>query len=435
MAWATCAPCAAATAAPEVLEVMDVSPVWSAHPVGFCLLSAGQHQYVAYYDAQRRMTVASRTLNEQKWHYEILDSSLGWDSHNYITMAIDEAGCLHVAGNMHCVPLVYFRSERPHDLSTLRRVKQMTGQLEQRCTYPVFIDADGALIFRYRDGGSGNGNEIYNVYDAATQTWRRLLDTPLTDGRGRMNAYPKGPVKGPDGWFHLTWIWRDTPDCATNHDLSYARSTDLVQWCTADGRKIDPPMTTDTRGVVVDPIPSHAGLINGTGSVGFDSQNRVLIAYHKFDANGHTQAYVARWQNGAWVIRQVSDWTWRWDFSGGGSINFDIVLGAVTCEPDGTLGLSYRHKEYGSGIWRLDEETLKPIGRIARRATIPSHLGKPESDFAGMQVRWAHDKGGAADGAAYVLRWETLDRNRDRPRSGPLPDPSELRLYKLSKPN
>ena len=46
----------------------------------------------------------------------------------------------------------------------------MTGVKETRCTYPVFIrGADDEFIFRYRDGGSGNGIEIYNVYDPETQ--------------------------------------------------------------------------------------------------------------------------------------------------------------------------------------------------------------------------------------------------------------------------
>ena len=31
----------------------------------------------------------------------------------------------------------------------------------------------------------------------------------------------------------------------------------------------------------------------------------------------------------------------------------------------------------------------------------------------------------------YVLRWETLDANRDQPRQGLLPPPSMLRLYAI----
>ena len=51
-----------------------------------------------------------------------------------------------------------------------------------------------------------------------------MLDVPLTDGQGLMNAYQSQPTLGPDGWYHLYWVWRDTPDCSTNHDLSYMKS-------------------------------------------------------------------------------------------------------------------------------------------------------------------------------------------------------------------
>ena len=40
-------------------EVIDVERVWSGHSVGFSLLTHGDNQYAAYYDANRRMTVAT----------------------------------------------------------------------------------------------------------------------------------------------------------------------------------------------------------------------------------------------------------------------------------------------------------------------------------------------------------------------------------------
>ena len=134
----------------EIAERIEVGRVPSSFPVGFSLLTHGERQYVAYYDVEHRMTLATRTLGEHKWQRQILDSKVGWDSHNYLTMAIDVNGHLH-----------------------------------------------------------------------------------LFDGQGRRNAYPLGPVTGPDGRFHVVWVWRDTPDCATNNNLSYARSRDLIHWETA----------------------------------------------------------------------------------------------------------------------------------------------------------------------------------------------------------
>ena len=110
-----------------------------------------------------------------------------------------------------------------------------------------------------------------------------MLAQPFTDGEGAMNAYNVGPVKGPDGWFHMSWIWRDTPAAETNHDLSYAKSPDLINWFTAEGAPISLPIKLSTPGVIVDPVPIKCGMINGNGQIGFDSQNRVILSYHKFE--------------------------------------------------------------------------------------------------------------------------------------------------------
>jgi hypothetical protein len=49
-----------------------------------------------------------------------------------------------------------------------------------------------------------------------------------------------------------------------------------------------------------------------------------------------------------------------------------------------------------------------------------------------MGVRQAHDRGQSdRPGVSYRLRWETLPQNRDRPRTGELPEPSMLRVYEL----
>lgn len=416
-----------------VEQVLDIEPVWAGHPVGFCLHTEGDRQYVAYYDAQRRMRLAMRGLDASSWTFATLPERVGWDSHNYIRMGFDRRGHLHLSGNMHCVPLIYFRSQEAYEATTMQRIDRMVGAQENRCTYPQFFRGpQNELIFRYRDGGSGNGNEIFNVYEESTQSWRRLLDEPLTDGRGQMNAYIRGPVRGPDGRFHVSWVWRDTPDCETNHDLSHAQSRDLVHWETIGGKPLTLPITVETPGVIVDPVPVKGGILNGTGAIGFDTKGRVVLSYYKFDEDGKTQAYCARAEDGQWRIYRVSDWDYRWAFSGRGSIITEIRVGTVEPADDGTLRLDYSHVRHGSGTWKLDAETFAVLDRLPRKSHAPRELQRPESDFPGMQVRWAQDQGQSGEpGVTYWLRWETLGTNRDRPRTGPLPDPSMLRLYKL----
>jgi hypothetical protein len=421
---------------PRILEAVEIERVWAGHRVGFCLLTHGDHQFAAYYDAERRLTVAGRKLGEKGWTFAKLDSTLGWDSHNYVTMAVDRAGCLHVCGNMHVAPLVYFRSDRPLDVNSLRRVPAMTGDAEKRVTYPKFFrTAEGVLLFMYRDGKSGDGRTLVNVYDEAARIWTRYLDTPLLDGTSRsMNAYPADIRHGPDGFFHLVWMWRETPDCRSNLHLSYARSRDLKHWETAAGKSVSLPITPDNVDVVVDPTPANRGMINMGFGVGFDPSNRALIQYHNYDKDGNSQIYLARWENGAWAIRPVSRWDYRWNFEGGGSIPAALGAGPVQTLPDGRLVQSWSHVKYGSGTWLLDPATLQVTGTIKLPSRYPAELTRPTTRFPGISVRWASDLTEKPVGACrYVLRWESLGSNRDRPRSGPVPEPTMLTLYGLTE--
>lgn len=421
------------TPAGEIVEVVDIAEVWSGHPVEFSLYTRGDRQFVAYYDAERRMTVAARTLGETTWQVQTLPSTLGWDSHNYVTLALDESGHVHVAGNMHDVPLIYFRTTTALDVESLSQVASMVGENETSATYPEFFTGpEGNLIFAYRDGGSGNGNHIFNGYDAEARAWSRLLDTPLTDGQGQYNAYPVGPIQGPDGYWHLVWVWRDTPDASTNHDLSYARTVDLVNWESAAREPVNLPITLAT-GDIVDAVPAGGGMINNNTKVGFDARNRPIVAYHKYDAQGNTQLYNARFEDGVWVSHRTSNWDYRWDFGGGGTLVFEIEVEPVVAGDDGTLTQRYYHAEYGGyGAFRLNPETLEAEAEIEPPLPYPRELDTPESSTADMVTRWQEDDGASPDpGIVYLLRWETLPSNRDEPRPT-IPPPTQLRVYGFS---
>jgi len=417
-----------------MVESRDIAQVPADFRVGFSLFTTPERQYVAYYDANRQMTVASRALDSSEWVYQVLPSKVGWDSHNYVTMAVDRDGHLHVSGNLHVNPLVYFRTTEPGDIRTLKRAK-MTGKLENRMTYPrFFTDHKQQLVFTYRHGTSGNGINIYNRYDPDSRTWSRLLDTPLFDGEERRNVYPNGPTRGPDGYFHVHWVWRHTPDCATNHHLSYARSRDLEHWESAFGGKIDLPIRFDHEELVVDPIPSGGGIINGGHRLAFDSVNRPVLAYHKSDAEGNMQIYAARPGASQWQRKVLTQWEHPVPFSGNGSMGFiGIQVGAFGKIAPGVFGIGYRHKDYGAGMLQVDEFTFTPVASpIEMIPEFPRALDLVVSDFPGMEIQRAADAGNCGtEGVRYMLQWESLGSNRDRPRTPPLPEPSTLRLHKL----
>lgn len=416
------------------VDVIDVAPVWAGHPVGFYLMTHAPNQYIAYYDAERQMTVAQRSLASSEWTFTKLPEHVGWDSHNSIVMTIDDDDHLHLAGNMHIDPLRYFRTTRPLDSTSFECVPSMIGTLEERATYPRFLRGpDDQLLFTYRDGSSGSGNQIWNAYDVDTQTWRRLLDKPLIDGQGERNAYFNGPIRGPDGFWHLCWVWRDTSDCATNHHPSYARSRDMINWEKSDGTPLPLPITFAT-GEVIDPVPPGGGVINGNVKLGFDDMNRAVVTYHKYDEAGFTQIYLARRETDGWKHYPVTDWEYRWEFQGGGSIEFEIRVQPLHIE-NGDLILRWSHKKFGSQRWRLDPDSLIPKDRLPNPPSpIPSEVRKLKLDFPGMRVNTRGDMGESKEsGVQYFIRWETLGPNRDKPREKPWPPPSMLQLIRIEK--
>lgn len=57
--------CRAQTDSP--LDVIEVDKVWSGHTVPFTLYTHGDQQFVGYYNADRQMVIAQRTLGEREW--------------------------------------------------------------------------------------------------------------------------------------------------------------------------------------------------------------------------------------------------------------------------------------------------------------------------------------------------------------------------------
>lgn len=430
----------------ELVNRQAIDRVWAGNVANFDMLTEGMHQAVAYYDANRQMSVAYRKGPRSPWVYYKVDSWLGWDSHNSIKMALDKDGHLHLAGNMHGNRIEYFRTRYPHEVRSLQRVEVMADpEMETRVTYPHFLNSrEGDLIFKYRIGGSGNGSDIYLRYDTGNRSWSRLHDGPLIDGQGQMNAYVEGPAPGPDGRFHMAWIWRDTGDAATNHDISYARSPDLLSWEDSSGRPIPLPITFDGSDVV-DPVPPGGGAINNNVKLGFDPLDRPVVAYHKYDPQGNTQIYISRRESSGWVPYQVSNWKdFRWSFGGYGALpGFKVRIGQPDLLPDGTIRLQVQ-KEATRMVFILDGQSLQLLETQDAPPPFPPLLADVASsdkvsldpqtatgDATAFRTLSTGGFNGSADEVFYIS-WEAQAPFRDQAREAIVP-PSTLMLHHLKK--
>ena len=427
----------------KLRERENISDVWNGVSVGFKFVPRSDAVYVAFYSYDRSMTIGRYAFDEGKWELKKLPTKIEWDSHNYVDMAFDSDGILHVSGNMHASPLVYFRASKPNDISTLERVAQMTGDRERHTTYPRFLnDKEGRTLFTYRDGSSGNGDQIWNVYDEKSRTWSRLLKTPLFDGEGQMNAYFVGPALGKDGYFHFAWVWRDSPDCATNHDLSYVRSPDLRRFENSKGEPVELPITLKT-GEIVAPIPAGGGLLNPLVRLSFDQNGRPVLTYTKYDDAGNLQIWNARSENGQWRCVPCTSWTLPWRFSGGGSIPTELTFSGVSVASPTTLALSYELvKEKKRGRIFLDSETLERVDAAtpdAKRTVEPRPEYSPEDAAALNQIESDDPRllkkstTIAVNGERWIFRWEGPDANRDRPLPDGAPEATQLRVFKFTR--
>jgi len=325
------------------------------------------HTYVAYYASDRSVTLvdvdtsadgapatAEAVLLDAEGQPERFDQYGPHnvdDSHNDLHVAVDRDGFVHVAGNVHNAPLKYWRATSPDSVTTMRNkdtpgdmdgvwvVEDAAGKEVRRylasgaevgaTSYPdLFTGPSGDLFMSYRAGTSDRGNEFLYRYDADKRTWWSVTGeswqfAPYPDAHPFLEGvsfgvgpYSERPVRGADGWWWKTWVWRsDGSDPDSNGRVSAAKSRDLVSWHTVDGTPLPHGVSFDDMRVVVDDAPMRgSGILNGQVRLGFENGwARPVISYAKNDgARGSraTKLFIARTTGlgRSWVSEPVSNW-------------------------------------------------------------------------------------------------------------------------------
>ena len=312
------------------------------------LITHGDEQYISYYDAEGYLVLGKRKLNSELWtlHRTQYRGNVK-DAHNIISMIIDGEGYLHISFDHHGHKLNYCRSIAPTSLE-LGEKMPMTGVDEGNVTYPEFYSlSDGDLLFVYRSGSSGRGNLVMNRYSLKEHKWSRVQDV-LIDGENKRNAYWQLYVDE-QGTIHLSWVWRETWQVETNHDICYARSFDNgVTWYKSSGEQYELPIKLSNAEYACR-LPQNSELINQT-SMSADASGNPYIATYWRDPDSEVPQYRIVWHDGQmWHNRQVSNRHTPFSLKGGGTKMIPIARPRIVVD-GGEIFYIFRDEERGSRV-------------------------------------------------------------------------------------
>lgn len=313
-------------------------------------------QYTTYFADDGILAVARRKLPDGAWQTlrfpdYALKKPYHNDVHNVSVIGICETdGTIHLSFDHHNHPLRYRRSVigLATDPEKFAWTKDLFGPIVdelqagmplKNVTYPLFVPVPAIpaktgtpafparLQMLYRTGGSGDGDWHLSDYDPATGTWTNL--GVVLSGKGSYQgsdsrcAYPNSPRYGPDGRLHLTWCWRETPDLATNHDLSYAFSDDqgrtwknqvgqVIARLTPSQGETPSSITVESPGIRFTEIPFGWGQMNQLSQF-VDSRGRLHVMSWRQPPEAkepsqdlNTWRYVHQWLDGQQNWRSVT---------------------------------------------------------------------------------------------------------------------------------
>jgi len=197
------------------------------------------------------------------------------------------------------------------------------------------------------------------------------------DGEGKRNAYWQA-CTDERGTIHLSWVWRESPDVSSNHDVCYARSTDGGNtWTRSGGERYAIPITAASAEYAAR-IPQRHELINQT-SMTTDGRGRPYIATYFRPEGADVPQYFLIYRDGsAWQTKQITRLTTPFRLGGAGSKRLPLSRPQIVShERDGRLraALVFRAEELGNraamatcddlakGEWTLRDLTTTSLGQ------------------------------------------------------------------------
>ncbi|WP_435139175.1 BNR repeat-containing protein [Formosa sp. A9] len=382
------------------------------------LVTHGNYQYTAYYNKTGQVVLGKRLLHSTNWETHTTPYTANTkDAHNSISIMVDGDGFLHLAWGNHNTPLNYTKSIAPFSLQ-MDDAMAMIGRNEQHVSYPEFYALqDGNLLFFYRDGGSGNGNLVINRYNTQTQTWQRVQDN-LIDGESLRNAYWQAYVD-PQDQIHVSWVWRETPDVASNHDLAYACSKDGGKtWQKSTGKTYQLPIT-ESSAEIIQHIPQHSELINQTSMTTDQNGNPYIVSYWRDTVSKVPQFRVVYKQNN-WTTTNLKFRKTSFSLSGLGTKAIPISRPQIVVNKTNQVFVIFRDEERANKVsvayntipikspWQITDLTHDDYG--AWEPTLDSELWKTQNILSlFLQKTYQIDSEGLSEidsSMVHVLDWK-----------------------------
>jgi hypothetical protein len=342
----------------STIRLIAVDSGWAANSINTTvfrrnsLVSHGDTQYIAFYNKDGYVMLGKRKLGTTNWdiNQTTYKGNIA-DAHNVISIMTDDDGYLHIAWDHHNNKLHYARSIAPGSLQLSAQIS-MTGKAENRVSYPEFYKMpNGDLLFFYRDGGSGNGNLVINKYNHQSKAWASLQSN-LIDGEGKRSAYWQAFVDQ-QGTIHISWVWRESPDVASNHDLCYARSRDGgTTWEKSTSEKYHLPVTESTAEKAA-VIPQRSELINQTSMFADAKGNPYIATYWREQNSTVPQYHLVFKRDDAWHVQNLGFRSTAFSLSGGGTKRIPIARPQIIAwENNGqtAAAIIFRDEERGSKV-------------------------------------------------------------------------------------
>ncbi|KAI1768149.1 hypothetical protein GGR53DRAFT_14334 [Hypoxylon sp. FL1150] len=292
--------------------------------------------------------LSRRKLPEGKWEtfaFEDYPQTTD-DGHNTVQIGICPGdGTIHLSYDHHCDIIRYRHSQAgvaqspesfpwsaslftPH-LSRLPGLDSSHDALFSYVTYPRFVQLDANLLFSFRTGKAGLGDDHVAVYSAdSAQNGKYAYEVLGVNLKGvQNNPYIHG-LDYRRGRLHATWVYRgfvhyegwddllDTkhkqqrgPNSAeNNHDICYAYSDDGGRrWRNGAGDVLadlekGESVRPDAQGIVAFDIPKGSGLSNQE-SQAVDGEGGVHVLNRNNLSGEQAWKHYYRSPDGAWTQR------------------------------------------------------------------------------------------------------------------------------------